>query len=102
MVRAVLNSPLHSLLSRNLALITVVGRRSGDHYTIPVGYRRDGDRVGVEVGWPQRKVWWRNLVGRGDVRMRIGGWDYAGRAETRGDERSGVTVDVQLDPVEPA
>lgn len=60
-VRAVLSSPLHPLLSRRLALITVIGRRSGRRYTFPVGYRQDGDRVIVNVGWPERKQWWRNL-----------------------------------------
>ena len=49
-VRAVLSSPFHPLLSRNLALITVTGRRTGRRYTFPVGYRQDGDRVLINVG----------------------------------------------------
>lgn len=97
-VRAVLSSPLHPLLSRRLALITVIGRRSGRRYTFPVGYRQDGDRVVVNVGWPERKQWWRNLRDGDPVEMRIRGHRRVGRAQARGDERTGVTVEVQLRP----
>lgn len=41
----------------------VIGRRSGREYTFPVGYRQTGDRVTIGVGWPERKLWWRNLRG---------------------------------------
>ena len=94
--RAVLSSPLHPLLSRNLALITVIGRRTGRRYTFPVGYRQDGDRVLINVGWPERKHWWRNLKDPGQVEMRIRGTRRKGQALARGDEHTGVTVEVQL------
>ena len=97
-VRAVLSSRLHRLLSRGLALITVTGRRSGRQYTFPVGYHQDADRVIVSVGWPERKRWWRNLRHGGRVEMRIRGKRRAGHAQAHGDERSGVTVEVLLDP----
>jgi hypothetical protein len=97
-VRLLLRSPLHGLASRQLALITVTGRRSGRTYTIPVGYRRDGAVVNIPVGWPERKLWWRNLRGEGaPVRVLMGGREYAGHAVARGDERSGVRVVVELD-----
>ncbi len=96
-VRAVLSSPLHPLLSRSLALITVTGRRSGHRYTLPVGYRQDGDRVLINVGWPERKRWWRNLRDPDQVEMRIRGTRRTGRALARGDDRTGVTVEVRLD-----
>jgi hypothetical protein len=97
-IRAVLSSPLHPVLSRGLALITVTGSRSGRRYTFPVGYRQDGDWVTVNVGWPRRKHWWRNLRQGARVEMRIRGQRRAGQAQAHGDERTGVTVDVQLDP----
>ena len=97
-VRAVLRSPLHPLLSRGLALITVTGLRTGRRYTFPVGYRRSGKRVLVNVGWPERKRWLRNLRDGGRVEMRIRGQVYEGNARARGDERTGVTVEVDLEP----
>src|ERR1700684_1694841 len=55
-VELLLRSPLHSVVSRHLALITVTGRRSGHDYTFPVGYRRTGDRVTIPVMLPARMV----------------------------------------------
>ena len=97
-VRVVLSSPLHPLLSRGLALITVTGRRSGRRYTFPVGYHQAGERVLIDVGWPERKLWWRNLTDGGHVELRIRGNRRTGQAVARGDERTGVKVEVQLDP----
>jgi deazaflavin-dependent oxidoreductase (nitroreductase family) len=95
-VTAVLSSPLHPLLSRKLALITVTGRRTGHRYTFPVGYRQDGDRVRINVGWPERKHWWHNLRDPSEVEMRIRGTRRKGQALASREERTGVTVEVQL------
>ena len=97
-VTAVLRSPAHPLLSRRLALITVAGLRSGRRYTFPVGYRQTGDRVIVNVGWPERKHWWRNLSDGGRVQMRIRGHRREGQGFAHGNERTGVTVEIELDP----
>ncbi len=97
-IALLLRSPLHRTVSRQLALITVTGRRSGQDYTFPVGYRRTGERVTIPVGWPARKLWWRNLRGGARVRLRFGGEQRSGLANVRGDERLGVVVEVQLDP----
>jgi len=97
-VVALLRSPLHALASRNLALITVTGRRSGRDYTFPVGCRREGERVSIVVGMPSRKLWWRNLSGGGSVRLRLHGEDRTGYARIKGDEQTGITVEVELDP----
>ncbi len=99
LVRATLESPLHPLLSRSLAVITVTGKRTGQRYTFPVSFRQDGDHVRVVVGWPERKRWWRNLTEEAPVEMRIRGRHRTGRAIARGDERSGVTVEITLDPI---
>jgi deazaflavin-dependent oxidoreductase (nitroreductase family) len=85
------------LLSRQLTLITITGSRTGCRYTFPVGYRKDGDRVLINVGWPERKRWWRNLRTAGRVEIRIQGTRRTGRALARGDEHTSVTVEVQLD-----
>ena len=97
-VKLILGSPLHPLLSGQLAVITVTGRRTGRRYSFPVGYRQQGDRVTIGVGWPERKHWWRNLRDGGPVRLRLRGVERTGHATARGNERTGVTVEVRLDP----
>ena len=95
-VRALLRSPAHGLASSHLALITVTGRRSGRTYTFPVGYHRDGERVTIGIDWPERKRWWRNLVDEAPVELLLAGERRTGTAVARGDEHTGVTVDVTL------
>ncbi|TMK42403.1 MAG: nitroreductase family deazaflavin-dependent oxidoreductase [Actinobacteria bacterium] len=100
LVGLLLRAPLgHRLASRRLALITVTGRKTGREHTFPVGYTQRGDTVRIVVGWPERKVWWRNLRGgEAPVRIRIQGRERTGHATAQGDPRSGVTVTVKLDP----
>jgi hypothetical protein len=97
-VRGLLRSPLHRLVSGRLALITVTGRRSGREFTFPVAYSQEGDRVTIGVEWPERKVWWRNLRDGAPVRMRLRGAERTGHARAQGEPRTGVTVRVELDP----
>jgi deazaflavin-dependent oxidoreductase (nitroreductase family) len=60
-VRLILRSPLHPLLSGKLILVTYVGRRSGLKHTLPVMYANwDGELV-VIIGYHGRKKWWLNL-----------------------------------------
>jgi hypothetical protein len=98
-IRLLLRSPLHPVVSRQLALITVTGRRTGRTHTFPVGYKREGDRVTIPVMWPERKLWWRNLRGGAPVRVRLRGTNRTGHAEAHGNVDSGVNVEVRLDPV---
>jgi hypothetical protein len=98
LVKGLLRSPLQGVASGGLVLITVTGRRSGREHTFPTGYEQDGDRVLIEVGWPERKLWWRNLTEPAPVRLRLRGAERTGTAVARGDEQSGVTVEVELDP----
>jgi hypothetical protein len=81
MLAMVLRSPAHRLASSRFALITYTGRRTGREYTIPVLYRDKGDEVTIAVGWPERKVWWRNLTGEGGpVRLVVRGEKVRGHA----------------------
>jgi len=79
-VDLVLRSPVHWLLSRGLALITVTGRRSGRRYTIPVGYLETADAVVVLVGDAPSKTWWRNYIQPGPIEVRLRGGLRSGSA----------------------
>jgi hypothetical protein len=63
LVRAVLRSPFHFLLSRRLVVLRITGRRSGRTFELPVGYVREDDGLRIAVASPERKQWWRNIRG---------------------------------------
>jgi F420H(2)-dependent quinone reductase len=80
-LRMVLRSRAHKLASNRFALITYTGRKTGREHTIPVLYQDKGDEVTIAVGWPERKVWWRNLTGEGGpVRLVVRGRELRGHA----------------------
>jgi deazaflavin-dependent oxidoreductase (nitroreductase family) len=87
----ILRSPLHAMLSKNMLLVTVTGRKSGRAYTTPVGYVRvgapDGDELLI-VSAPDR-TWWKNLRGGAPVIVRLQGRDLHGRGVAV-EDRSGV------------
>jgi hypothetical protein len=95
-----MNIPLiGGLLRRGLVSIRYVGRRSGQTFEIPVGYRRSGDSVTIPVGMPNAKQWWRNFLDEGRQITLVGldGRDRTGHAVAHRDGRGRVTVEVQLD-----
>ena len=97
--RPLLRSRWHGVLSDRLLLLTVTGRKSGRVFTIPVSYLEQGEKIVIEPSAPERKLWWRNLRGAGaPVRVRLRGRDRTGHAVASGDERTGVRVEVTLDP----
>jgi hypothetical protein len=65
-VRGLLRSPAHRLVSGSVLLLTYTGRRSGVRRELPVMYAMLGDRFVVVAGQPDTKTWWRNFAG--DVR----------------------------------
>jgi len=75
LVRLLLSSPFHSMLSGHLILITYTGKRSGKKHSLPVQYAKSGDELIVVAGYHQHKRWWRNLLQQStiDVRYR-GSW----------------------------
>ena len=79
-VVGLLRSPLHRLLGAGLCLITVTGRRSGQSYTIPVGYQRDGERFWILVSKARRKNWWRNFLDPAPAELRLSGAQVPGMA----------------------
>jgi hypothetical protein len=97
-LRRVLRSPVHRLVSGRVALITYTGRRTGRQHTIPVFYRDKGDEVTIAVGWPERKVWWRNLTGEGGpVWLVVRGQELNGHAVATRDPGRDALVRVRVE-----
>jgi hypothetical protein len=81
LVAAVLCSPLHRMLDRRTALLTITGRRSGRRFNVPVDYSRDG-RV-IHIISRTDHHWWQNLEGGEHLTIRLGGVEYRAFGEVR-------------------
>ncbi len=89
LVIALLRSPLHFVTSKALMLLSWSGRKSGQSFSIPVGYQQDGDTVIVLITKPAEKSWWKNfrepwaaeLTMRGRVLAATGVWLKPGSDE---------------------
>lgn len=94
---ALLNAPLIGpVVGRGLVKIRYVGRRSGKTSETPVGYRRSGDDIVINVMAPDAKNWWRNFLGDGGPITLVGldGVDRTGHAVARRDAKGRVSVTV--------
>lgn len=87
-VRLILRSPLHTLLSGNVMLLTYTGRKTGKRYTYPVSYLRDGDVVTVFT----YHSWWKNLRGGAPVIVEIKRQRLVGSAEVVRDDESAIAA----------
>lgn len=79
LMRALLRSPLHGLVSGSLLLLTVTGRRTGREYTTPVGYEERAETLYVTSQTDRN--WWRNLRGGAEVTLVLRGERRSGHAE---------------------
>ena len=77
-VRWLLDSPVHRVLSTNTLLLSYVGRNSGRAYVTPVNYVQCGDTFLITS--LRTRKWWRNLRGGADVRLTVRGREVGARA----------------------
>lgn len=74
----ILKSPLHSLMSGSTMLVTFKGRKSGKVYTTPVNYLEIGDALYTISS--RDRVWWRNLREGAEVELRFRGEEVSAEA----------------------
>ena len=67
-IRGLLNSPMHGLVSGNIAVLHFTGRKSGRALSTPLSYTREGNTVRLLSS--QNTRWWHNFRGR-DVGVEI-------------------------------
>jgi deazaflavin-dependent oxidoreductase (nitroreductase family) len=72
-VRFILRSPLHGMMSKSLILITYRGEKSGKEYTLPVTYLENDSAIYVMPGMPEKKVWWHNIHRDTPVKLTLRG-----------------------------
>ena len=93
MVRAVLRSPAHRLLSGRLVLLAYRGRRTGGVYEIPLRYTQVEETLVVVALRPRTKLWWRSLVPPTSVRLVLRGAHLDAVAEVlEGEEREAARL----------
>lgn len=81
LVRIILKSPLHGMLSGSLTLLIYEGKKSGNRYELPVQYVQENNRIYIIPGDPEGKSWWRNFRDGGmEVKLVLNGKTQAGLA----------------------
>lgn len=87
-LKGLLRSPFHGRFSKDLALLTFTGRKTGARFTTPVGYHWvDGTiLVFTDSGW------WRNLTGGAPATLLLKGRRVPVRAEVVKDKDEIVPV----------
>lgn len=71
---------LARVASRSTCRLTHVGRRTGQPHEVTIWFLVDGDRIYL-VTMNMQRQWTRNVQSHPDVRLRIAGETFAGRAE---------------------
>ncbi|MUM16864.1 hypothetical protein FZI91_05645 [Mycobacterium sp. CBMA271] len=90
-VRGMLRSPLHFVLSSNIALFTFTGRKSGTEYTVAATYVQDGDVLTVFTD----RAWAKNLREGRPVTAVVRGKTLHGTAElTTGPQIAGPLAEL--------
>lgn len=80
LIRWLLRSPLHFLMSSNTLLLEYTGKKSGKNYQIPLNYVKIEYRFVVTS--QRERIWWRNFREAQLVQVRIRGNNCAAQALT--------------------
>jgi F420H(2)-dependent quinone reductase len=79
LMRLILRSPLHGMVSAAILLISYTGHKTGKEYTLPVQYAQEKNVIYIMPGEPKNKTWWRNLRGGAPVRVTLRGKQVQGK-----------------------
>ena len=78
-MKAMINSPLHSLLGDSFAVITVTGRKTGRAISTPVNVSfAENSYMVVSM---RDRTWWRNLRGEVPAQLKVAGKTFPVRGE---------------------
>lgn len=83
LMKWLLRSPLHGVVSGRYVLLTFTGRKSGKIYMTPVQYIQAGEELYIITS--EGYTWWKNLRGGAEVMLHLRGKDYPGHAITSTD-----------------
>ena len=75
-MKGMLGSPFHSVISKQIMIITFTGRKSGQIYSTPVSYYQEDGSVYCFT----HAGWWKNFDGGAEVHTLIRGQEFTGTA----------------------
>lgn len=81
LVMKLLRSRFHPMLSGALCIVSWSGRKSGQRFSIPTGYQRDGDDVVILLSRIGKKSWWKNFRSPWPADLLIAGRDRTAMGE---------------------
>lgn len=76
-IKSILRSPFHKIISGNFIVLTFKGRRTGKQVSTPVGYTRKSNSLIVFTF----SSWWKNLKENPEVSILLQGRDVKGKIE---------------------
>jgi hypothetical protein len=83
-VKRLLHTPLHILISRKVLLLTMRGRKTGNPIAVPAEYVQQGDGVTL-ISLQKNKTWWKNVIDGAPVQVLLRGKTYAAYAKASTD-----------------
>ncbi len=83
---ALLRSPLHGVMSKRLIVLSFTGRKSGKRFTIPVGYKQDGDTITCFT----HGTWWKNFQDQTPVTLHLKGRVLNGLGVAVNDDKQAI------------
>ena len=75
-VKKILGSPFHGLMSHNTVLLEFKGRKSGKAYSTPVSYRETNGNLHCFT--EKTNKWWHNLRGGNEIKVMLRGQKVTG------------------------
>ncbi|MGV8026869.1 MAG: hypothetical protein AB2L18_09960 [Anaerolineaceae bacterium] len=85
-IKTILRSPLHPLISNHSLVVRYMGRESGKEHSFPAYYQQTGNSLQVLV--EKTEDWWHSLKNGANVRVIIKGNELRGWAEAIQDPQS--------------
>jgi len=86
LVKFILNSPVHGLLSHSFMLVKFTGKKTGKEYITPMSHHVFGDTVIIVLAETKGRVWWLNYRETAPMSVCIRGQWEQGYASVVGPE----------------
>ena len=94
LVKWLLRSPLHGVMSGSTLLLAFTGRKSGKAYSTPISYGREGETVWLITN--PKYTWWKNFQTPAPVTLWIANVERRGTAQVQKVSPAEMAQKIQL------